>query len=278
MMYITTIMKTQEYLNNFDLALRAKFTSEATIKNYYSCVKSFFAFATGKNIETHELIKQYLVWGIKSKEPKTINLHRSAVVCFFKLVKGIEIKTNSVPRRKERKQLPKIIDIEAIKEAVSKTENIKHKLELLMFFDCGLRLCEMYALRVKNVINGGRTLWLHDTKGNKERIVPVSESVSNLLNVFIADMNGDSLVFGGICKRTFEKVVSTAFERVGVKATPHVLRHSFATYQIMSGENPFKVQSWLGHSSIKTTQTYVHLSNQLLSVKKDLLINGNYTN
>lgn len=270
--------KGSTYISQFELALKCKFTSAATIKNYMCCFEKFIKFSQGKNLPVEELIKNYLVWGVKSKESKTVNLHRSAIVCFFKLVKGVEIKTDSVPRRKERKLLPKIIPIETIKEAIGKTENIKHRLELMLFFDCGLRLCEMHSLRVKNVINDGKTLWLHDTKGNKERIVPVSDSISVLLAAFISGMDGEALVFGGVCKRTFEKVVSDAFLRVGAKATPHVLRHSFATYQIVSGENPFKVQSWLGHSSIKTTQTYVHLSNQLLSVKRDLLINGNYTN
>ena len=265
------MLKSEEYLRQFDLALRCKYDSQATIKNYYSCVKKFFRYSEGKQLPIEELIKNYLVWGAGSKEPKTINLHRSAIICFFKLVKGIKIKTDSVPRRKEKKQLPKIVPLEKIGEAINKTTNIKHKIELMLFFDCGIRLCEIAGLKVKNVLSNGKVLWLQDTKGNKERIIPVSESVSKLLVCYIDGKEKEEYVFGGVCKRTFSKVVTTAFGRVGVKATPHQLRHSFATYQIASGESPFKVQSWLGHSNIKTTQTYVHLSNQLLSEKKDLL-------
>ena len=147
----------------------------------------------------------------------------------------------------------------------------------MVFFDCGIRLSEMAGLKKKNIVSGGNKLWLQDTKGNKERIVPVSESVRILLIPFTENLEQDDYVFGGIYKRTFSKVVEQAFSRVGIKATPHTLRHSFATYQIASGENPFKVQSWLGHSSIKTTQEYVHLSQSILSEKKDL-INGNYMN
>lgn len=269
--------KSDEYMKQFDLALRCKYSSHATVRSYKSCVSSFFKYAESKTLPTEELIKNYLVWGLKSKEAKTVNLHRAAIVCFFKLVKGVEIKTDSVPRRKEKKQLPKIVPMEKILEVISKTANLKHRLELLLFFDCGVRLCEISGLRVKNVLSNGAMLWLQDTKGNKERIVPVSESVRPLLNEQISGLDKNALVFGGVCERTFQKVVSSAFERIDVKATPHMLRHSFATYQIASGENLFKVQSWLGHSSIRTTQTYVHLNNQLLSEKKDL-INGNYAN
>lgn len=269
--------KSEEYLKQFELALRCKYSSAATIKNYLSCVKRFLEYSSGRKMEINDLVKNYLVWSVKSREPKTINLHRAAIVCFFKLVKGIEIKTDQVPRKKEHKRLPKIIPIEKIIEAIKRTNNLKHKLQLFLFFDCGLRLCEMSGLKKKNIIDSGKRLWLRDTKGNKERIVPVSESISAVLNEYTEQMKCDELVFGGVCKRTFQKVVSNAFVRVGAKATVHMLRHSFATYQISSGENPFKVQQWLGHNSIKTTQAYVHLSNSILSEKRDL-IKENYMN
>lgn len=266
----------EKYLNDFDLALRCKYSSNATIKNYYSCIKSFFRFAQGKQIEINELIKQYLVWGIKSKEPKTINLHRSAIVCFFKLVKNINIKVSDIPRKKEFKKLPKIINIAKIKEAIRLTINIKHRLELMLLFDCGLRLHEIVNLKRKNIITDRNILWLQNAKGNKERIIPISESVRILLYEYISDMNDNDSVFK-VCSRSISKVVTNAFNRVGIKVSPHMLRHSFATMQIVNDENPFKVMSWLGHSSIKTTQLYITLSNSILSTKKDLL-NENYMN
>lgn len=269
-------MKTENYLKTFELSLMVKYSSAATIKNYMCCVKRFFEFSRGKNMNTVDLIKNYLVWGIKSKEPKTINLHRAAIVCFFKLVKGIDIKVSDVSRKKEFKKLPKIIPLEKIIEAIRKTTNLKHRLQLLLFIDCGIRLSEMATIRKRNIISGNK-LWLQDTKGNKERIIPISESVATMLNEFVTDFEKNDLVFGGVCKRTFQKVVSSAFERVGVVAHPHMLRHSFATYQIANGENVFKVQRWMGHGNIKTTLGYMHLSEDMLSKKHDL-INGNYTN
>jgi integrase/recombinase XerD len=268
-------MKIDEYKKQFELALRCKYSSGATIKNYLCCFDKFIRFSVNKKMDMNELIKSYLVWGVKSKEPKTINLHRASIVSFFKLVKGVEIKVDQVPRRKEFKKIPKVIPQEKIIEAIQKTFNLKHKLELMLFYDCGIRLCEISGLKKNNIYNG--KLWLQDTKGKKERMVPVSTPIMDILLELTKDMHGDDLVFGGVCKRTFEKVVSSAFERVGVSATPHMLRHSFATHQIMNGENVFKVQKWMGHSNIKTTQIYIGLSEDILSVKKDL-INVNYTN
>jgi site-specific recombinase XerD len=55
-----------------------------------------------------------------------------------------------------------------------------------------------------------------------------------------------------------------------------MLRHSFATCQIVSGQNVFKVQNWMGHGSLKSTLPYVHLSENVLSESTDLMISGNY--
>lgn len=271
-------MKATEYLKDFEERMRCKFSSEDTIKNYLSAVSSFFKFVYSR-VETDPalLLRKYITIKLQGYEAKTINLHRSAVVKFFKLCKNIELTTIDVPRRKEPKKLPKIISIEDIKKAISKTVNIKHKLVLSIFFCCGIRLKEIRYLQRKNIIK--KVLWIEETKGQKHRIVPIPESILDMLYSYISDMSPDDMVFGNLCKRTFEKIVSNAFGRIGIKACPHMLRHSFGTYQIASGQNPFKVQSWLGHGSIKTTQTYIHLSQAILSESTDLLqINENYTN
>jgi integrase len=271
-------MKPSEYLKDFEERMRCAFSSEDTIRNYLSAVNSFFKFVSGRT-ETDPalLLRKYITISLQGYEAKTVNLHRSAIVKFFKLCKNIEIDTISVPRRKEPKKLPKIISIENIQLAISKTINIKHKLILSLFFGCGIRLGEMKRLRRKNIIKS--MLWLEDAKGQKHRIVPIPRSILEILESYISGMEPNIFVFGDLCKRTFEKIVSNAFARIGIKASPHMLRHSFGTYQIASGQNPFKVQSWLGHSSIKTTQIYVHLSQAMLSESTDLLqIKENYTN
>jgi integrase/recombinase XerD len=272
-------MKSSEYLAQFELVIRCKYSSQATVSNYLSAVASFFRFAAGKRgMEPVELLKNYLVWGLKNKAAKTINLHRAAVVSFFRLVKNIDIDTVSVPRRKEPKKLPKTVPQQSIAEAIRRTLNIKHRLELSLFYGCGVRLSEMAGLQRRQIRDRENLLWLQDTKGEKERIIPIPESLRTMLYEYVQDMEPDALVFGGVCRRTFEKVVAQAFARIGVHAAPHMLRHSFATDQIISGQSPFAVAAWLGHSSIKTTQIYIHLSQQRLSQSTDLLrVNENYT-
>jgi integrase/recombinase XerD len=268
------------YLQVFSEKLECAFSSEATRKNYFCSVRAFIEFVkTSPEKEPAVLLRKYIILKLQGREAKTVNLHRSAIVKFFELVKGIQIDTVAVPRRKEPKKLPRIMPQESIQKAIEKTLNIKHRLVLSIFFGCGIRLCEMQGLHRWNVLDKNNFIRLEDTKGQKHRIVPIPESIRAMFYEFIRDAKPEQLIFGDLCKRTFEKIVGNAFERIGEHASPHMLRHSFATFQIMSGQNPFKVQSWLGHSSIKTTQLYVSLSDAMLSESTDLLRqSGNYTN
>lgn len=278
--------KVKAYLDDFELRLRCQTRSEATVRNYLSAVGSFLNFCLGKHGEPAELLRQYIVWGLKKSEARTINLHRSAVVKFFYLVKGIKITTADVERRKQPKKLPKVIDRESIALAISKTYNVKHKIQLSLIFGCGLRLSEVAYLKRKNIITTSIPfrLRLEDTKGERHRLLPVPESLRTMLAEFIDGMSHDEYVFKGadgkqsIDKRSVQKVVAASFGRIGIRAHPHMLRHSFATEQIRSGQNLFKVQAWLGHQSIKTTQIYVTLADKDLMESTDLLANGNYTN
>lgn len=272
-------MKQSEiYLAEFEELMRCAFSSEATIKNYLSCVRAFFGFASGcPESDPAVLLRKYIILRLQNKESKTVNLHRSAIVKFFKMVKNIEIDTFDVPRRKEAKKLPRVISSELILKAIEKTLNVKHRLVISLFYGCGIRLSEMQQLRKKNILPGKNIVWLENTKGQKHRIVPIPESIRPLLYQYIKDMAPNQNVFGDLCKRTFEKIVMNAFNRIGEKASPHMLRHGFATDQLSSGQNIVKVKNWLGHSNIKTTMIYLHLSEAQLSQSSDLL-KENYTN
>lgn len=265
-------MKSEIYLEQFEDKLKCAFSSEATIRNYLCAVRSFFDFCLGRiEIDPSVLLTKYIIIKLQDKEAKTINLHRAAIVKFFKLVKGIEINTNDVPRRKEPRKLPKTISSEEIKKAIDKTLNVKHKLILSIFYGCGLRLSEMRYLKRKNIYELKHFFILEDTKGQKHRIVPIPESIRCFLYEFIKNIKQDDYVFGELSSRTFGKIVSNAFERIERYASPHMLRHSFATDQLNSGQSLSKIQSWLGHSSIKTTEIYLHLSEAQLSKSTDLL-------
>lgn len=259
-------------LEIFESKLKCEYSSRATFTNYMCVARAYNIYLeTATDKDPAVLVRKYIILKLQGKAAKTINLHRAAIFSLYRLVDGVILKNDDVPRRTEPKKLPSIIDSATVLRAIAAETNIKHRIILQIFYGCGIRLWEMQNLRVRNVRVDRGYLWLQDTKGQKERIIPIPKSVRRGLYEYIRGKNPDDLVFGGLCGRTFGKVVENAFRRIGATASPHKLRHSFATDQVASGQPVEKVQHWLGHSDAKTTMIYVHLSEAQLSESTDLL-------
>jgi site-specific recombinase XerD len=278
--------KREEYLKQFELKLRCETNSNDTVRNYVPAVRRFLDFCKGKKDKPETLLQNYMVGTLENYAPKSINLHRAAVVKFFEMVLGINLTVRDVPRKRQPKTLPKIIDRETIQGMIEATNNIKHRIEMSLMFGCGLRLSEVAYLRRDNIITTSIPwrLRLDHTKGGRERYVPVPESLRQQLGEFTKSMKPEEFVFKGqggighISKKSLENVVAQAGHRKGENVHPHMLRHSYATCQITSGQNVFKVQQWMGHGSLKSTLPYVHLSEKTLGESTDLLAKENYTN
>jgi integrase len=262
------------YLEQYRQKLLLEFGDGSTVKNYCGVLHAFFTFSIGKQGSPAELLSDYLEQ-VETKEPTTLNLHRSAIVKFFSAVKGVEITKEDVPRRKAFKKTPKIIDIKDILAAVEQTKNLKHRLVLMLFFGCGLRLSEVRYLRKKNVMPKVNRLWLQKTKGNKYRYVSIPETLQVLLYEHIKYLGEGDFVFScsgaPYSARSIQNIVKDAFSRVGVDAHPHLLRHCFATYQLIAGKNIYEVMNLMGHSSLKTTEIYLHAAQKMQIESVDLL-------
>ena len=112
-------------------------------------------------------------------------------------------------------------------------------------------------------------------KGNKERIVPIMnyirESIDSYIDACPHEFAGeDPLFIGKRRKRLSPRIIQYALEKIRVSlslpetATPHALRHSFATHLVENGADISSVQQMLGHSSITTTERYLHMSKKHL--------------
>lgn len=134
-----------------------------------------------------------------------------------------------------------------------------------LMYGCGLRISEALGLK-------GRDLPLGDTlrivgKGSKERVVPVisvaRESVGAYLDICPFEMERDAPVFRGVRgkalnPRHIQKAMEKARAQLGLPATatPHAMRHSFATHLMNAGGDLRAIQELLGHASLSTTQAY----------------------
>ena len=136
---------------------------------------------------------------------------------------------------------------------------------LALLYGCGLRISE--ALGLKRADFNGRDVLTVIGKGRKQRMVPLITPVQKLVADYIAlcpyDLPGEGPLFVGAKGGPLSpRIVQIAMERLrgalglGETATPHALRHSFATHLLARGGDLRSIQELLGHASLSTTQIY----------------------
>ena len=230
------------------------------------------------------------VWDLKMKQklaPTSICEHLAALKSFGKyLVKSKITEKNpaeNVPMPKRPKRLVNVLGQKDLaEEKFPEVENptlqqVRARLLLELIYGSGLRISECQNLTWDR-INERELLVRVLGKGNKERIVPLTESfVSRIVTykqmqmqaghlptatgyVFLSD---DGKPFG---LRTLRNDIQHLLRAIGWegKASPHVLRHSFATHLLENGAEIMSVKEMLGHSNISTTQVYTHVNAERL--------------
>ena len=202
---------------------------------------------------------------IASQKPKTIAKKLSAVRSFAEYLRmqGEAVELRADESIKVPKTLPKPVAHEHIEEALEKATLIE-RLAVMMLYTLGLRISELAALRLEDISKG----WVRVRgKGNKEREVPMVDSTQSLLEQylrqsaprhFLFEKNGDRL-----SENSLRYMITKLFKNVGLKVTPHQLRHSYATALLNNSARIADVSELLGHASMATTQIYTKLGSAL---------------
>lgn len=170
-------------------------------------------------------------------------------------------------------------EIDRIEDSIdlSKAEGARNRAIIEVLFSCGLRVSELVNMKLSDLYLEDRVLLVRG-KGNKERLVPVSNKAIAALKRWFFDRNlmkikpgEDDYVFlnrrGAHLTRTMILImVKRQAEEAGIKKTisPHTFRHSFATALLQGGADLRSIQAMLGHEKIDTTLVYTHISNEQL--------------
>ena len=170
-------------------------------------------------------------------------------------------------------------EIDRIEDSIdlSKAEGARNRAIIEVLFSCGLRVSELVNMKLSDLYLEDRVLLVRG-KGNKERLVPVSNKAIADLKRWFFDRNlmkikprEDDYVFlnrrGAHLTRTMILImVKRQAEEAGIKKTisPHTFRHSFATALLQGGADLRSIQAMLGHEKIDTTLVYTHISNEQL--------------
>ncbi|MDY6409180.1 MAG: tyrosine recombinase [Prevotella sp.] len=186
------------------------------------------------------------------------------------------------------KHLPEVLstaEVDMIENAIdlAKWEGQRNLAIIEMLFSCGLRVSELVNLKFPSLYMEERFIKIVG-KGNKERLVPISEKAVEELHKWFADRDKmkikpceEDYVFlnrrGAHLTRTMILIMAKQYARdAGIKKTisPHTFRHSFATALLEGGADLRAIQVMLGHESIKTTEIYMHLETQ--TIREEILI------
>lgn len=244
--------------------------SQQTVRNYSRHVQSYLEFMGGKSGQNDESkVKEFLLHlkNDRKNHPRTVNLAASAVSFYYRHVLEAEKTVEKVPRMKPGKYLPKVYGGSDLEKLILSVNNLKHRLVLMIVYGCGLRLNELRILKTYD-IDWSRGLILIHGKGSKERVVPLDQSIAEVLKMYKSDWKESRYLFEGqkpgkpYSKRSIQKIFENACKSSGIqrKGGIHGLRHSFATHLHEQGYDIREIQALLGHSSIKTTEIYTHIS------------------
>lgn len=267
-------MNIEKLLLEFEQKLILQRYSLNSIRNYKSAVKSFLETAEKKfshpNELNEEMIEKYVLWKVQ-KHKVGVSHQRMIIASIDKFYKSLYNRKLDVkhlyPSRKSY-SLPNYLTKEEVRKLIAKVENIKHRCIIKLLYGSGLRLSELLHLRVSDIDSKSMIIHIRKSKGNKDRVVMLSNSLLQELRIYFKKHKPNDFLFegqtGGIYSaKSVQMIVKKAASKAGIKkqVTPHTLRHSFATHLLESGTDVRFIQELLGHNSIKTTEIYTHITN-----------------
>jgi len=236
--------------------------SKKTLKGYLFSVEKYLKYSQDKGLNENS-VKDYVINYLKNQNPSTVSKDLFAIKFFFENILKQPV---DLPNPKRNKTLPDILTIEEVKKLIEVTKNIKHRLIIKLLYGCGLRVSEIINLENKDLNFDESLIKVRLAKGKKDRFVKIPDSIKKELRDYIKIIDSKYLFEsnrrGKLTIKSIQKIVQDNAKKAGIKKRvyPHLLRHSFATHLLENGTDLRIIQKLLGHSDIKTTQIYTHIS------------------
>jgi integrase/recombinase XerD len=209
----------------------------------------------------------------------TITIYLCGIKFFFEKTLGRQWPIFGLVRPAPTKKLPVVLSREEVRAVLKLIRNPNARMALTIIYACGLRISEGVKLSMKDIDGDRKQLWVRCGKGWKDRAIPLADHVLKLVrNHYRIYDNSSKWLFphkdGHINIETLQNTFKAALRQSGIDkpATPHTLRHSYATHLLENGEDITTLQKLLGHASIITTRIYLHLTKRI-SARLDKSLN-----
>lgn len=267
--------------------------SNYTIKNYLIDITEFITYCNNFNKNYMNIkytdIKSYLTHLYEKKyKSTTISRKISALRTFYAFLYDKNIVDKNVfeyiTLPKKEKRLPKYLSNDDIDEIfkiidISTPLGIRNRLILELLYGSGLRVSELCNIKLSDIDFSNKSIRIIG-KGKKERIVYYGEPCKRIIDLYLngtrdeilGKNKNEYLIIGNkksnksLSVRSVELILNNIIESTSLnkKASPHTLRHTFATHLLNDGCDILIVKELLGHSSLDTTGIYTHISNERL--------------
>ena len=258
--------KSKATLKKFTTILRVRNYSENTIRTYTNFA---YKFLSNFDDDVYHISVKRAKQFLSTQEYSSIsaqNQYINAVKLLFKEVVGAKMGSVNFERPRKEKHLPKIIDQAHILKSLSLINNVKHKAILSLAYSVGLRVSEVINLKIKDIDSERMIINIRQSKGRKDRVVPLTENMLTLLRWYFKQYNPKEYLFNG---QSSLKYSATSCNKLVKKYLGdghhfHMLRHSCFTHLTDQGVDIRVIQKLAGHQSSKTTEIYCHVSNHVL--------------
>lgn len=241
--------------------------SENTARLYGNVLRSFAMAMNGRRwseITSEDIVNYLIIKKTAGASNNTIVANISAIRGLYNwMMRNYPLKENPakfIESPKKEKTIPHVLNADEIINAVQKEENPDIKLAIMIMTTTGMRVSEARTLTYEQ-INMSTAQAVVKGKGNKERTIFFPSYVVEAIKLR-GKQEGE--IFAGWQDREFRYAIFLAFDRIGVRMSPHMLRHTFASNAINRGMRLDVLREILGHTSISTTQIYMHTNNMAM--------------
>jgi integrase/recombinase XerD len=269
-------MKIEQHLISFKNYMNFRRYSQNTIKTYADALEVFFRFYKDQapeclniediiNFNTSYILKKNLS---ASYQNQLIN----AIKLFYRNRFNRTMEVDFIQRPRREKRLPNVLSKNEVKSILETPTNLKHRAMLSLIYACGLRRSELLNLTLKDILSDRGLLFIRQSKGKKDRVVPISIKLIEMLRDYYKAFKPKTWLFEGqfpntkYSEKSLENVLKQSITKAKItkKVSLHWLRHSYATHLLESGTDLRYIQELLGHSSSRTTELYTHVSTRNL--------------
>ena len=255
--------------NSLKREMKLRGYSKRTQDIYLHYNEKFLLFCKKKPLEvTNNDIKDYIEYLIdKNLARATIRLAFNSLRFYYGVILGKSLMVNMKAPKKSQK-ITQILTNEEISRLISVIKNPKHRLLVELCYASGVRVSELVKFKVKDILFEEKIAIVRGGKGRKDRKVILSQRFLDDFQYELMNKNQEDYLFSGrvgyLTTRSVQAILKTSAKKANIKKNvhPHMLRHSFATHLVNDKVGIKYIQKILGHKNIKTTERYLHVSDE----------------